>query len=134
MAEGGQFEFRNVQVTELGYRPLFNGRDLAGWQGAVNGYGVENGELVCRKEGGGNLYTDKEYSDFSVRFEVKMDPCGNNGLGIRAPLGGDAAYVGMEIQILDDSADQYKNLAPYQFHGSIYGVAPAIRGHLKPFG
>lgn len=31
---GGSFRFRNVQVTELGYRSLFNGRDLTGWEGA----------------------------------------------------------------------------------------------------
>jgi hypothetical protein len=40
----------------------------------------------------------------------------------------------MESQILDDTADQYKNLKPYQYHGSIYGVVPAKRGHLKPVG
>jgi hypothetical protein len=45
-----------------------------------------------------------------------------------------AAYDGMEIQILDDTADQYKDLHDYQFHGSIYGVVPAERGHLKPLG
>jgi hypothetical protein len=132
--EGGEFEFRDVKVTELGYKPLFNGKDLSGWQGAVNGYAAENGLLVCRKEGGGNLYTDKEYSDFSVRFEVKMEPGGNNGLGIRAPLMGDAAYVGMEIQILDDYSDLYKDIRPYQHHGSVYGIVPAKQGHLNRAG
>jgi len=132
--EGGQFEFRNVKVTELGYRPLFSGKDLSGWQGALGGYSAQDGVLVCRKNGGGNLYTDREFSDFSVRFEVKIEPGGNNGLGIRAPLTGDSAYEGMEIQILDDTADGYKNLKPYQYHGSVYGIAPAKRGHLNPPG
>jgi hypothetical protein len=63
-----------------------------------------------------------------------MQPGGNNGLGIRAPLTGDAAYVGMEVQILDDTADQYKNLKPFQYHGSVYGIVPAKRGHLNPPG
>jgi hypothetical protein len=55
-------------------------------------------------------------------------------LGIRTPLEGDAAYVGMELQILDNDAEIYKNLKPYQYHGSIYGVVPARRGYLRPIG
>jgi len=31
---GGQFAIRNVHVTELGHKSLFNGRDLTGWEGA----------------------------------------------------------------------------------------------------
>ena len=49
-------------------------------------------------------------------------------------MGGDVAYVGMELQIIDDTADVYANLQPYQYHGSVYGVVPAERGHLKPVG
>jgi len=82
----------------------------------------------------GNLYTKNEYSDFIYRFEFKLTPGANNGLGIRAPLTGDAAYVGMELQILDNEADMYKDLKPYQYHGSVYGTIPAKRGFLKPVG
>ena len=57
---------------------------------------------------------------------------GNNGLGVRAEQGKDAAYYGMELQTLDDSATEYAELQPYQYHGSIYGVAPAERGHQRP--
>ena len=82
----------------------------------------------------GNLYTEKEYEDFNFRFEFLLTPGANNGLGIRAPLSGDAAYGGVELQILDNTASIYANLKPYQYHGSLYGVAPAERGHLKPVG
>ena len=47
---------------------------------------------------------------------------------------GDAAYVGMELQILDNEAPIYSKLEPYQYHGSVYGVIPAKRGALKPVG
>jgi hypothetical protein len=40
----------------------------------------------------------------------------------------------MELQILDNTAEKYANLQPYQFHGSIYGVVPAKKGYLKPVG
>src|SRR5690606_11682233 len=42
--------------------------------------------------------------------------------------------MGMELQILDNTADIYKNLEEYQFHGSLYGVAAAKKGHLQPVG
>ena len=32
----------------------------------------------------------------------------------------------MEVQVLDDTDAQYKDLHPYQFHGSLYGLAPAL--------
>lgn len=119
---------------EEGFRSLFNGKDLSGWIGAVDGYTVEDGAIVCLESKGGNLFTEQEFSDFVLRFEFKLTPGANNGLGIRAPLGGDAAYQGIESQILDDTAEKYANLKPYQFHGSIYGVVPAKRGFLKPVG
>ncbi len=131
---GGQFEFRNIELTDLDYKPLFNGHDLAGWIGDTKGYAVEDGALVCPQKGGGNLYTEGEFSDFSFRFDFKLSSGGNNGVGIRTPTKGDAAFVGLEVQILDDGADVYKSIQPWQAHGSIYGVVPAKRGFLKPVG
>ncbi|MFN4259143.1 MAG: DUF1080 domain-containing protein [Gemmataceae bacterium] len=118
-------------ADEPGFVRLFDGKTLEGWQGDVKGYVVEDGVLVCK---GGKLFTKDEYGDFIFRFEFKVPPGGNNGVGIRTPLQGDPAYVGMEIQILDDDAPRYANLKPYQYCGSIYGVVPAQRGSLKPAG
>jgi hypothetical protein len=123
---------RHWMNRATGFQPLFNGKDLAGWVGNTTGYKVEQGAMVWRS--GGNIYTAGEYSDFHLKFDFKLTPGANNGLGVRAPLTGDAAYVAMELQILDETAPQYKNLHPYQFHGSIYGVVPAKTGHLKPVG
>jgi hypothetical protein len=123
-----------AEDDEEDFVSLFDGKTLDGWQGSKDGYKVEEGVLICRPDGGGFLYTDKEYGDFVYRFEFKLTPGANNGIGLRTPIGGDPAYVGMECQVLDDTADGYKNLQPYQYHGSIYGVVPAKRGHLKPVG
>lgn len=111
-----------------GFVSLFDGKTLEGWQGATKEYVVEDGMLVCK---GGKLFTKKEYSDFVIRFEFKLPAGGNNGLGLRAPLEGDPAYAGMEVQILDDNDEQYAKLKPYQYCGSVYGVAPAKRGFVK---
>ena len=145
-SHGSLLYFRNVFIREItnklteqekadGFKLLFNGKNLRGWQGNIQGYVVKDGTIVVEPElGGGDLYTAKEYGDFIMRFEFKLTPGANNGLGIRAPLNVNAAYQGMELQILDNTASKYKNLEPYQFHGSIYGVVPAKRGYLKPVG
>jgi hypothetical protein len=124
-------------AAEEGFASLFDGKTLAGWKAAGDSYIVTDGAIVCnpKGKGGGNLYTEKEYADFHLKFEFKLTPGANNGIGLRTPPSGDAAYVGMEIQVLDDSAKQYDGkLAPYQYHGSVYGLVPAKRGHQKPVG
>jgi hypothetical protein len=122
------------QEIDEGFVSLFDGKTLDGWKGATQGYVAENGILFSRKEGGGRMFTAKEYGNFILRFEFKLEPGGNNGIGIRAPIDGRTSRTGMEIQILDDTAPKYKKLKPYQYHGSIYGLVPAKRGHLKPVG
>ena len=118
------------------FQVLFDGSNLDKWTGNKVDYVIDNNELlIAPKEGShGNLYTKDEYKDFIYRFEFQLTPGANNGVGIRAPLEGDAAYTGMEIQVLDNEADIYKNLKPYQYHGSVYGVIAAKRGFLKPIG
>ncbi|MEK7405067.1 MAG: DUF1080 domain-containing protein [Acidobacteriota bacterium] len=123
---------------EPGFASLFDGKTLDGWKlvaGKGPGYVVEEGVLLCPADGGGNLFTAKEYANFVFRFEFKMQPGGNNGIGIRCPLTGRASYEGMEIQILDDQHEKYKGrLRPEQYHGSIYDVIPARSRFLKPAG
>lgn len=149
-AHGNELAFRNLYVRELGSKPyeltaeekesgyelLFNGKDLDNWKGNKTDYVVEDNAIAIYPtgKGHGNLYTGKEYSDFIFRFEFQLTPGANNGLGIHAPLNGDAAYGGKEIQILDNTAPVYANLEPYQYHGSVYGIVPAKKGYLKPVG
>lgn len=146
-AEGAPVEFRRLKIrpldppaaqaaasAEAGFVSLFDGRSLAGWQGSRDGYEVVDGELRCKKGSGGKLLTTGEYGDFVLRFDFRLTPGANNGLGIRAPLAGDAAFDGMELQILDDGHPKYATLEPWQVHGSIYGVVAAERDCLKPVG
>ncbi len=131
--------FLLVTVSEeAGFVSLFDGKTLNGWilsEKQGRGYVVENGLVVCPADGGGNLFTVKQYSNFVFRFEFRLESNSNNGIGIRAPLQGDAAYVGMEIQILDNNGPEYKGkLRPAQYHGSIYDVIPAKLGFLKNTG
>ena len=129
-----------LAAEEPGFVSLFDGKTLDGWllvykKKPVGGYIVEDGKIVCPPDGGGNMLTVKEYANFIFRFEFKLEPGSNNGIGIRAPISGDIAYAGMEIQVLDHDNERYRGwLKPSQRHGSIYGVVPAKTGYLKPVG
>jgi hypothetical protein len=128
----------NFGAPEPGFVSPFDGKDLNGWKligGHGPGYVVQDGRIVCPADGGGNLFTEKEYGNFVLRFEFLLTPGANNGIGIRAPYEGDAAYKGMEIQILDDSDQVYKGkIRPEQYHGSVYDLIPARTGFRKPVG
>lgn len=150
-AHGSRVWYRDIFIKELprkvtytlsdaekkeGFEMLFDGTNLDKWTSSTAYEITEEGVLRSNPDAkfGKNIYTKNEYSDFVYRFEFKLTPGANNGVGIRTPIEGDAAYLGHEIQILDDNADVYKNLAPYQYHGSVYGIIAAKRGALKPLG
>jgi 3-keto-disaccharide hydrolase len=81
------------------------------------------------------MFTKDTYDNFIARLEFKLPKGGNNGLALRSPITDkEVAYEGMETQILDNTAAKYANLHEYQFHGSLYGLAPAIKGYLRPVG
>lgn len=147
---GGEIRWKNIFVREIpaeeankilaskgneGFKPLFDGKSLDGWKGAVDSYEVADGAIRCKPGKGGVLHTPDEYSDFVARVEFRLPPGGNNGLAIRYPGEGDTAYVGMcELQVLDNDAEKYAKLDPRQFHGSAYGMVAAARGFQRPIG
>lgn len=150
-AHGSQVWYRDIYLKELprkvtytlseqekkeGFDMLFDGTNLDKWTSSSAYEITEEGVLRSNPDAkfGKNIYTKEQYGDFVYRFEFKLTPGANNGVGIRTPMEGDAAYLGHEIQILDDDADVYKNLKPYQYHGSVYGIIAAKRGALKPMG
>ncbi|MBP9544421.1 MAG: DUF1080 domain-containing protein, partial [Alistipes sp.] len=143
--QGALVAFRNLWINELpstpvfslpadeaaaGYEVLFDGRSLYKWTGNTTNYVPLDGtiDVTATYGGSGNLYTVGEYGDFILRFEFRFLTEGvNNGIGIRTPMGVDAAFHGMEIQILDHDAPIYKDISDYQQHGSVYGVIAADR-------
>ena len=153
-AHGSRCSFRNLYIKELkraepfqlsaeekkeGFKVLFDGTNMYEWMGNTGDYILEDGciSMVPSRSFGGNLYTKNEYANFVYRFEFQLTPGANNGVGLRAPLEGDAAYVGMESQILDCEHPIYKDITPYQHHGSIYGILKANENHktaMKPVG
>ncbi len=132
--------FRNIFVREISRKKephtylLFNGKDLTGWElvGGSTPWGVKEGVLYTEGGGGGWISTVKEYDNFKLDLEFRVPEGGNSGVFLRTPREGDPAYVGMEIQVLDDYAPVYANLHPWQYTGSIYGVQPpSVRASKK---
>ncbi|MDP6554486.1 MAG: DUF1080 domain-containing protein [Pirellulaceae bacterium] len=128
---GGQFEFKNIYVTELDARPLFNGTDLSGWEGggaaAELCWKVTDGELLCTGAKGPWLRSVEEFDDFNLRLDYKLKAGGNSGVYLRVAK--DGAHrdpgQGVEIQVLDDRAERYRTLKAYQYTGSVYAIAAA---------
>lgn len=107
------------------YGQIFNGRNLDGWEPVgqnPDSWGVENGLLYTDGVGSGWLSTTAQYDDFILELEFQVPEEGNSGVFIRAPREGNPAYGGMEIQILDDYAERYSELKPFQYTGSIYNI------------
>jgi len=143
--KGGQFQFRNLRMTELGHRSLFNEKDLAGWEGAGEPaekcWQVQDGLLQCTGAAGPWLKTKEEYGDFNLRLDYQVSAGGNSGVYVRVPADGNhhrendqAPPAGFELQILDDAAPQHKDLKDYQYSGSVYDIAGATQRVSKPAG
>ncbi|MBI5822275.1 MAG: DUF1080 domain-containing protein [Verrucomicrobia bacterium] len=136
-------------VLPDGFQPLFNGRDLKGWmpmqttgrkddvhQPAMDGWSVQNGELICSTDQSGWLKSERQYGDFVLQLEYKLPPDGNSGVHIRCPDSGSLSRVGMEIQIIDEhviSARGYRS-RPGQLTGGIYGIAGLSQPPQRPIG
>jgi hypothetical protein len=126
-----------VNVPPEGFKALFDGKTLKGWKllgGKEGAWAVDEkqGTMYVAKGGGGWIMSEKEFSDFELRADFKVPKGGNSGVALRAPMKGDPAYQGMEIQILDDPA--YKGIKEWQQTGSIYGVVAPSSVPTKPVG
>jgi hypothetical protein len=166
---GGATHWRNVFLREInggeankilaskgdqGFKPIFNGKNLDGWsierKPAVKSTAavetpadvmeVKNGAIVWRAGRSGTPYWNQELGDFQARLIFKIPPGGNNGVAVRYPGTGNAAYDGMtELQIIDENYYGARNqpdkkLDPRQQHGSVYGMVPGIPGYQRPIG
>lgn len=126
-----------VRAEEPVFVPLYNGQDLGGWvakDGKIEAWKADGETLSCVTGGGGWLRTEKMYSDYVLKLDFKIPQGGNSGVGLRFPADGNPAHVGMEVQILDDDAEEYKGLKDAQYTGGVYYQAAPKRGHLKPIG
>lgn len=119
-----------------GWEPLLADEGLEGWEqvgGAPEGAVVEGGVLAFTTAGGGGyLRTLEDFRDLRLRLDFKLGRMANSGVFLRGDrAGGDPAYTGCEVQLLDDFNWERvtgTTLEPYQFTGGLYGsVAPGTK-------
>lgn len=89
-----------------GFVPLFNGKDLSGWQaGPGNAWVVEDGviELKNREDGKEHnadyLWTKEVYRNFILELEFKVPEQANSGIFLRTSDLKDPVYTGLEVQV-----------------------------------
>lgn len=106
-----------------GYTPLFNGKNLDGWEavgGAMEKWTAEDGVIVCKGAGGGWLFTDKTFEDYELALEYKLPKAGDPGVAIRAPRKrGDPAYHGLKVTLAT---------------GALFDLVPSAKEATRPSG
>lgn len=143
--KGGQFLVRSFRITETGFKPLFNGKDLTNWEGAGQPaekcWDVAEGLLLCKKSEGPWLRSKQEYGDFNFRLDYKLGDAANSGVYVRVPADGNhhrendtLPPAGFEVQIIDDGSPKYTGLKDYQYSASVYDIAGANPRVSKPAG
>ncbi len=119
---------------------LFDGKTFAGWTGEDGqapgpGWSIVDGEL--RLDGkGGNLISEKEYSNFDLEWEWKIEEGGNNGLKYWVTKVDGKHWLGIEYQMLDDAKHPDGKNGAKRLTASFYDIqAPFVeKTPLKPVG
>jgi len=130
----------SAEEAKAGFRVLFNGKDLTGWQevqGRPGSFVVKDGELHGNRGHRGKrtaywLSTKEQYGDFELRLQYNIPKRGNTGVFLRAPHHGRTSKMGMEIQLLDDHGR--KGAPSVGETGAIYQVVAPRERAAKPAG
>jgi hypothetical protein len=137
-----------AQAKKSAWVSLFNGENLKGWhgynkKGQVKNWEIENGALVCLgavkgTDTGGDIVTDKQYSDFELAWEWKIDNGSNSGVlyhVVEEPKYESTYLTGPEYQIIDDIGWVPDKLEEWQKTGADYAMHIAnANKKVKPVG
>lgn len=126
---------------KAGWKLLFDGKTTNGWRMYRNveadGWGIENGELISKKEGvtkRADLITVDQYDNFELVFDWKIDKGANSGVIYRALENDKPAHEsGPEYQLIDDNGYADK-LEDWQKSGADYAMHPPAKLAAKPVG
>lgn len=126
--------------SDAPFKPLFpEDGSLRGWsvrqwddlsQTADVQWSMREGVLHGGLPRGTWLVSDREYGDFELRFEFKLGPQGNSGLALRAPMQGDPAFDGLELQMADVRYNP--EAKPAELTGALYRAAAPVKQVYKP--
>ena len=125
-----------------GWKLLWDGRSTTGWRGARSsefpsvGWSIHDGMLeVAASDGaesrnGGDIVTEREYSDFELQLDFRLTPGANSGIKYFVDTGllkGEGSAIGLEFQLLDDERhpDARLGIDGNRTLGSLYDLIPA---------
>ncbi|MCQ6958799.1 3-keto-disaccharide hydrolase [Mucilaginibacter aquariorum] len=124
-----------AQAKKSAWVSLFNGKNLKGWhgynkKGEVKNWEIENGALVCLgavkgTDTGGDIVSDKQYDNFELTWEWKIDKGSNSGVlyhVVESPKYEASYLTGPEYQIIDDIGWVPDKLEEWQKTGADYAM------------
>jgi len=104
-----------------GWQLLFNGHDHSGWRcnnGRPVASPIEDGALTTQHTGGYLIVYEKEFGDFVLKCDVKMEPVCNSGVFVRVGNLRDPVQTGFEVQVANEIGTDYHDF------GAIYDLVP----------
>lgn len=140
-----------IALTQMGYaqkgfKPLFDGKTTTGWHTynkttVGSGWQVQDDALhldLAKKgtDGGGDLVTDQEFSDFHLKYEWKISPNGNSGLIFYVkedPQYANTYSTGLEMQVLDNDGHKDGKITKHRA-GDLYDLVKSTSEPVKPVG
>lgn len=143
MAVISTLTFANAQK---GFKSLFDGKTIIGWHTynkstVGSAWQVQDGAIhldpkLKGKDGGGDLVTDKEYSNFHLKLEWKVAPKANSGILIyihESPKYNQTYSTGPEMQVLDNDGHPDGKITKHRA-GDLYDLVKSSSEPVKPVG
>ena len=113
-----------------GWRRLFDGKTLDGWQFKPGAWKVEDG-AIARAAGGSYIWTREQFGDFELQLQFRLAPGTNSGVFFRTADLSDPVQTGIELQILDSAG---KNEVGRHDCGAIYDCLAPRYNAVRPAG
>ncbi len=140
------FAVTHIASAQKGFKPLFDGKTTAGWHTynkttVGSAWDVQDGALHMSptkkgKDGGGDLVTDKEYSNFHLKLEWKVAPKANSGVIFfvhESPKYGQTYLTGPEMQVLDNEGHKDGQITKHR-SGDLYDMIKSSSEPVKAVG
>jgi hypothetical protein len=133
-----EVRWRNIHLRDLSeFEPLYNGKDLSGWQTTGNWIPQRDGSLLIQPREGERgwqrydayLWSERKYGDFVLDVEYAYPSGGNSGVYFRVADRDDPVKQGIEAQILDSSGKP-EPLGSHD-HGGIVGTEAAAARNMS---
>ncbi|HPM22506.1 MAG TPA: DUF1080 domain-containing protein [Phycisphaerae bacterium] len=119
----------SARIAADGWTTLFNGQDLSGWITKPGSWVVEDGVLA--RKGGGDIWTEQLFGDFTLDLEFKFEPEANSGIFFRTGDIKDCVQTGIEMQVIDSFG---KPAADKHDCGAIYDCLAPRKNVVKKAG